>query len=389
MTRRESRDSAISYHRKMRIAPPDLNTCLQQAQAYFPAIEVHELKNKSKHTITVLGAGMFGTVIANILAGNGHQVYLWTRDEQQAVAMRSSGENQRSLPGYPLHHELKLTHRTEDCVAESDMVFVSVPSTAFRKLIEDVKHLFRHEVSLISTTKGIEADGFTLMSQILRQEVPHARVCVLSGPNLAEEIAQQQPTATVVASEDASLNAEVQQALHTEYFRVYSSDDIYGVELAGALKNIYAIAAGFAAALGVGQNTQGMLLTRSLAEMSRFAKSMGANPLTFLGLAGVGDLTVTCSSPLSRNYQIGYLIGSGKSLTDAVKILGRLAEGINTVRLVKHKTDELDIYMPLVSGLYDILYADKNVAEVIQALMTGDMATDVEFELNQPATKGR
>lgn len=337
-----------------------------------------------KNVITVLGAGMFGTVIANILAENGHHVYLWTRDPKQADAMRASGENQRSLPGYPLHEALQTTSNLEDCVPASDMIFVSVPSTAFRNLIRDVKPLFRTGVSLISTTKGIEADSFKLMSQILREEVPGAGVGVLSGPNLAEEIAQRQPTATVVASEDSELNTEVQQTLHTEYFRVYSSHDIYGVELAGALKNIYAIAAGLAAALGVGQNTQGMLLTRSLAEMSRFAKNMGADPLTFLGLAGVGDLIVTCSSPLSRNYQIGMLIGAGKSLTDAVKTLGRLAEGINTVRLVKHKADELDIYMPLVDGLYEILFSNKSVAEVVQALMMGDLTTDVEFEMIRP-----
>jgi glycerol-3-phosphate dehydrogenase (NAD(P)+) len=333
-----------------------------------------------KKVITVLGAGMFGTAISNILAENGHAVYLWTRDQKQADAMHASGENKRSLPGYALHAELQVTSNLEDCVPLSEMVYVSVPSIAFRSVIRIVKPMFRSDVSLISTTKGIEADGFMLMSQILREEVPGARVGVLSGPNLAEEIAQRHPTATVVASEDKDLCTDVQQTLHTEYFRVYSSQDIYGVELAGALKNIYAIAAGLASSLGVGQNTQGMLLTRSLAEMSRFAKNMGADPLTFLGLAGVGDLMVTCSSPLSRNYQIGMLIGAGKSLTDAVKSLGKLAEGINTVRLVKHKADELNIYMPLVSGLYEILFADKSVAEVIQRLMMGDLTTDVEFE---------
>jgi glycerol-3-phosphate dehydrogenase (NAD(P)+) len=334
-----------------------------------------------KNVITVLGAGMFGTAISNILAENGHTVSLWTRDQKQADAMRASGENQRSLPGYPIHEALHITSNLDRCVPESDMVFVSVPSSAFRNVIREVKPFFRSDVALISTTKGIEADGFKLMSQILRQEVPGAGVGVLSGPNLAEEIAQRHPTATVVASEDGELNTEVQQTLHTEYFRVYSSTDIYGVELAGALKNIYAIAAGLAAALGVGQNTQGMLLTRSLAEMSRFAKNMGADPLTFLGLAGVGDLMVTCSSPLSRNYQIGMLIGAGNTLSDAVKTLGRLAEGINTVRLVKHKADELAIYMPLVNGLYEILFAEKSVAEVVQGLMMGDLTTDVEFEM--------
>ncbi len=323
---------------------------------------------------------MFGTVIANILAENGHHVSLWTRDRQQAELMIKTGENQRSLPGFPLHPSLKISSDLSICMAQSDQVYLSVPSYAFREVIQDIKALLQPNTFLISTTKGIEADGFRLMSQILREEVPGGRIGVLSGPNLAVEIAQKQPTATVIASRDVELTQIVQRSLHTSYFRVYSSQDIYGVEMAGALKNIYAIAAGFAAALGVGHNTQGMLLTRSLAEMSRFAKSMGADPMTFLGLAGVGDLMVTCSSPLSRNYRIGMLVGQGKTLTEAVKELGRLAEGINTVRLVKHKADELDIYMPLVNGLYGILFSDKSVGEVVESLMMGDLTTDVEFE---------
>jgi glycerol-3-phosphate dehydrogenase (NAD(P)+) len=294
--------------------------------------------------------------------------------------MQNTAENKRSLPGYSLNPALLFTSELDECLRDCEQVYVSVPSFAFRGIIKDVKSRLRPAVCLISTTKGIEADGFKLMSQILYEEVPDGRIGVLSGPNLAEEIAQKQLTATVIASKDMELAQLVQQSLHTEYFRVYSSQDTYGVELAGALKNIYAIAAGFAAALGVGHNTQGMLLTRSLAEMSRFAKNMGADPMTFLGLAGVGDLMVTCSSPLSRNYQIGMLIGQGKSLTQAVKELGRLAEGINTVRLVKHKTDQLGIYMPLVNGLYEILFADKSVGEIVQGLMLGDLTTDVEFE---------
>lgn len=324
---------------------------------------------------------MFGTAIANVLAENGHQVELWTRDSAQAEVMNRTRENTRSLPGYQLHEGVFVTSELRSSVQSAEIVFVAVPSGAFRGVIQKIKGFLLDGVMLVSTTKGIESDGFRLMSHVLAEEVPEASIGVLSGPNLAEEIAQKQLTATVIASRDARLTTDIQEVLHTQYFRVYASDDVFGVELAGALKNIYAIAAGFAAALGVGQNTQGLLLTRSLAEMSRFASVMGANPLTFLGLAGVGDLMVTCSSSLSRNYQTGMLLGKGHNLEQAVEKLGRLAEGVNTVKLVKEKAEELDIYMPLATGLYEILYHEEPVDKVVNALMMADQATDVEFFL--------
>ena len=332
-----------------------------------------------KRKVAILGAGMFGTAIANILAENGHDVRLWSRDEQQAESIRKERENKRSLPGFRVHDAIVPTADLAAALAEVDVCFVAVPSQAFRDVVKQARSFLPPGAYVVSTTKGIEANGFHLMSHILREELPDNPVGVLSGPNLAEEIAQRQITATVVASEHADLRATVQAILHTAYFRVYSSDDTYGVELAGALKNIYAIAAGYAAALGVGQNTQGMLLTRSLAEMSRFAHSMGARPITFLGLAGVGDLMVTCGSPLSRNYQIGYSLGKGLGLEEAVRKLGRLAEGINTVRTVKHKADELGVYMPIVSGLYAMLFEDRPVDEIINEVMMGEQPSDVEF----------
>lgn len=329
--------------------------------------------------IAILGAGMFGTAIANILAENKHDVRLWSREEQQAEAIRLERENKRSLPGYPVHADVKPTSDLATALSAVDVCFVAVPSKAFREVVRMAKPFIANDAVLVSTTKGIEADGFNLMSKVLRQELPNNPVGVLSGPNLAVEIAEKQITATVIASDRPAVCALVQEILHTSYFRVYSSEDMYGVELAGALKNIYAIASGFAAALGVGQNTQGMLITRSLAEMSRFAHSMGARPITFMGLAGVGDLMVTCGSPLSRNYQIGYFLGQGMNLEQAVKKLGRLAEGINTISTVKHKADELGIYMPIVNGLYSILFEEIPVAQVINEIMMGEQPSDVEF----------
>ena len=237
---------------------------------------------------------------------------------------------------------------------------------------------------VISTAKGIEPQGFTLMSQILEQELPGHSIGVLSGPNFAKEIVQQQQTGTVIASEDDAVISCVQQTLSSASFRVYANHDRYGVELGGALKNIYAIVCGMAAALGAGHNTQAMLLTRSLAEMGRFAQLMGANPMTFLGLAGVGDLILTCTSDLSRNYRVGYALGQGKQLDEIVASLGQVAEGVNTLRQVKQKADEMGVYMPLVSGLYAVLFEGKSIAEVARGLMMGEQNHDVEFMKMRP-----
>jgi glycerol-3-phosphate dehydrogenase (NAD(P)+) len=218
-----------------------------------------------------------------------------------------------------------------------------------------------------------------LMSQILEEMAPDARIGVLSGPNLAREVAEHELTATVVASADDALCEAVQEALHGRTFRVYASRDRFGVELGGALKNVYAIIAGMAAALGMGENTRSMLITRALAEMTRFAVTLGANPMTFLGLAGVGDLIATCSSAKSRNYQVGYALGEGLSLEDAVERLGEVAEGVNTLRVLKARAEQLDVYMPLVAGLHAILFEGRTLKQVIGALMSGEPKTDVDF----------
>jgi glycerol-3-phosphate dehydrogenase (NAD(P)+) len=236
---------------------------------------------------------------------------------------------------------------------------------------------------LISTTKGIEPGQFKLMSQVLTEEIPAARIGVLSGPNLAKEIAARQITATVVASRDELLNETVQSLLHSGNFRVYASDDVFGVELGGALKNVYAIIAGMAAALGTGQNTISMLLTRSLAEMSRFAVQKGADPMTFLGLSGVGDLIATCMSPLSRNYRVGFQLGEGKPLEQIISELGQVAEGVNTLKLLKREADKLNVYMPLVAALYDVMYNGKTIQQVVGGMMFSEQNRDVEFTVRQ------
>ncbi|MDP4528973.1 NAD(P)H-dependent glycerol-3-phosphate dehydrogenase [Alkalimonas delamerensis] len=331
--------------------------------------------------IAVLGGGSFGTVIANIMAENGCQVRLWLRDAARAKAINEHHENSRYLPGFTLSSNLIANTDLAAVVSGAEAVFVSIPSSSFRQVVAQAKDVLRPEQLLISTTKGVEAGTFALMSDILTELCPDNPVGVLSGPNLAKEIAAGHITASVIASKNHVLCQRVQQILCSKSFRAYASDDVFGVELGGTLKNIYAIASGLSAALGVGENTKSMLMTRSLAEMSRFAVAEGANPMTFLGLSGIGDLIVTCSSSLSRNYRVGFALGQGKTLQQAVEELGEVAEGVNTLKQVRQQAIEKDIYMPLAMGLYEVVFNQAPVKEVIASMMSNQPNVDVEFSV--------
>ena len=335
-----------------------------------------------KRRITVVGGGSFGTALADISATKGNHVRQWMRSAEQAEAMNTTHVNGRYLPGFTINQNVVATSDLAFALKDSDLVFVAIPSKAFREVVRNMKGLVDSKL-LVSTTKGVEAETFDLMSEILHEELPGARIGVLSGPNLAKEIMAKCITATVIACEDEELCQTVQEVLHCDYFRVYANHDRYGVELGGALKNIYAIVSGLAEALGMGENTKSLLITRALAEMGRFAVTMGANPLTFLGLAGVGDLIVTCTSNLSRNFRVGYALGEGKSLEAAEKALGQVAEGINTLKLVKEKADEMGVYMPIATGLYEIIFNGHDIADIARTMMLREQKTDVEFILQQ------
>jgi len=330
-------------------------------------------------TVAVLGGGSFGTVIANIIACNDNRVRLWLRNEERADSINRNRQNIEYLPGYQLHDKLEATGSLARAVEGVDVLFVAVPSSSFRQVVQELAAHVTTDTLVISLTKGIEPGGFRLMSEILGEELPANPRGVLSGPNLAGEIAAGHITGSVIASDSAEINSRIHDLLHNESFLIYSSRDMYGVELGGALKNVYAILAGVGAALAFGENTVGMLLTRSLAEMSRFAVHMGANPMTFLGLAGVGDLFVTCSSPLSRNYRVGLALGRGQPLDVILADMDQVAEGINTLGLLKAEADRRQVHMPLVKGLYAILYEHRPVADVFDDMMHTEQAQDVEF----------
>ena len=360
-----------------------------------------------KHKVAIVGGGSFGTAIANIVADNGHDVCLWMRNAERVAEVNEQHSNSAYLPDISLNPALRASTDLAETVKGCDVVFVAVPSKSCRDVARQLAPLLADGTMVVSTTKGIEVDSNELMSEVLREELGNVSIGVMSGPNLAKELAAREITGTVIASADERLTqciqdllqcsyfrvhpvdiasgvyTKIQDLLQCSYFRVYAGSDIYGVELAGALKNVYAIVAGLAAALGVGHNTISMLVTRSLAEMSRYAVQKGADPLTFLGLAGVGDLFVTCTSPLSRNYRVGYALGQGRDLNEVVAELGQVAEGVNTLKLLKQQSQQLDIYMPLVNGLYAIIYEGKTVQEVIGDMMWAEQNRDVEFAVQK------
>ncbi|MCM2971453.1 NAD(P)H-dependent glycerol-3-phosphate dehydrogenase [Larsenimonas suaedae] len=345
--------------------------------------DTYDSVTRTPERIAVLGGGSFGTSLASIAATKGARVRQWMRDDALAREITEQHHNSRYLPGIELNPTIKANTDMAWVLEDAELVLIAIPSASFRAVVRMARPWLNEHQVLLSTTKGIEESTFSLMSDIVREETDSTHVGVLSGPNLASELAAGHLTATVVASDDPFTRASAQACLSCDYFRVYASNDRYGVELGGALKNIYAIGVGMAAALGMGANTKSMIMTRALAEMSRFAVSLGASPLTFLGLAGVGDLIVTCSSELSRNYRIGYAVGEGRTLDDAIETLGQVAEGVNTVRLVHQRASQEGIYMPLADGLYRVLFEGVSPQDMGLTLMRSDHSSDVEFTLSR------
>ena len=336
----------------------------------------------AKKQVAVLGGGSFGTVLANIAASNGYQVSLWVRDAEQALRINSEGANAT------YHPELRLS---DNITADEDLASVNYgcpiffschTSIIFEEVISRLEPLISPSVTVISCTKGIKSQPFRTMTDIITQHLGHIigdKVGVLSGPNLAKEIAEEKLAGTVIACENEGIAFEIKSMLSSNTFKVFSSQDIQGVELAGALKNIYAICCGIAHAKLVGENALGFIVTRSMAEMSRFAVAKGANPITFLGLAGMGDLMATCTSKLSRNFQLGELIAEDLSLFEAKERIGQVAEGAKTLEVVYHEARKMNVKMPLVTSLYEILYSDASSEQLIQDLLDHPNEVDVEF----------
>ena len=333
----------------------------------------------SLNKVAVLGGGSFGTVLANLAASNGFNVSLWVRDSDQALRINSEGANTSYHPELKLSENIVASDNLNEVLENAEIIFIATPSIIFEKIVDRISEFIDPDSFIISCTKGILDDPYRSLSEIISLKLKN-KIGVLSGPNLAKEIAENKLAGTVIASSDEDLLIKVKSVLSSKHFKIYSSKDMQGVELAGALKNIYAVVCGMAESLEVGENAIGLILTRSMAEMSRFAVAKGANPITFLGLSGMGDLVATCMSNLSRNYQLGFNIGSGMTLLEAKNKVGQVAEGVRTLETVRNESSRLNIKMPLVESMYNIIYKGASPESIIDDLLNNPHEVDVEFK---------
>ncbi|HEY1016937.1 MAG TPA: NAD(P)H-dependent glycerol-3-phosphate dehydrogenase [Herpetosiphonaceae bacterium] len=324
--------------------------------------------------VAVVGTGNWGTTLALLLARAGRLVTLVARDEAELATLRADGENRRFLPGHAFPPELGLaTDLAAACQAR--VVLLAVPSRTMRQNIRQVGPLLAPDSVALSCAKGIEAGTLLCMSQVMREELPperHGLVGALSGPNIAHEIAAGLPATTVVAAADPEATLCAQQLLTTRFFRVYRSSDVTGIELAGALKNIIALGAGIGDGMGVGENAKAAFITRGLAEITRLGAALGANPLTFAGLGGLGDLLATCSSPHSRNRRLGEALARGQSLADAQQALGQVAEGVGTTITARELAAAHQVELPIADELHRVLFEGKPAFQAGFDLMQRD-----------------
>ncbi len=332
--------------------------------------------------IAVLGGGSFGTVLANQAAQNNFQTYLWVKDTEHALRINSEGKNMKYHPELSLSPNIIASEKMDEVLKDASLIFIATPSKTIRSIVQRMKDFITNETLIVSCTKGLEGDPCMTISEIILDELSeHQGITIgaLSGPNLAREIAQKKTAGAVIASASSVLRVEVDKALSSENFKIFMSEDMQGVELAGALKNIYAIISGYCHAVDVGENAIGLILTRALAEMGQFAKIKGASFSTFLGLAGVGDLVATCFSKLSRNYQLGWALGNGLTLTEAKETVGQVAEGLNTLEIVQAEIDGLDIKMPLLEAMHGIIYKKNEKNSLLKQLIMHSDNVDVKF----------
>ena len=329
--------------------------------------------------IGVVGAGSWGTTLANLLAKKGYPVTLWVFEEDLVGRLQENRENDMYLPGFTLSENLSFTNSIEEAVSGKDLVLMVPPSQIMRMVMTQALPYFAPDALVVSASKGIENNTLLTMSEVITEVAPPAlseRLSFLSGPSFAREVAADIPTAVAVASEKEEVASRVQEIFSTEYFRVYTNNDVMGVELAGALKNVVALAAGVSDGLGFGHNTRAALITRGLAEMTRIGMAKGANPITFAGLTGMGDLVLTCTGDLSRNRTVGLKLGQGKTLKEILDSMNMVAEGVKTTLSAYQLAQKLGVDAPITEQMYRILYEDKDARQAVTDLMMRDLKAE-------------
>lgn len=322
--------------------------------------------------VAVLGAGSWGTALGIVLADNNHQVRLWSHKKEQVDVINDTHLNSKYL-NVELPNEIKAYSNIKEAITDVDAILIVVPSSAIREVSQKINSFLKDDVLIIHATKGIEPETSKRVSQIMSEELTSIQakdIVVLSGPSHAEEVGLRLPTTVTVASNNIEKAEITQHLFFNENFRVYTSDDVIGVELGGALKNIIALGAGISDGLNFGDNAKAALITRGLAEITRLGVSLGANPLSFLGLSGVGDLIVTSTSNHSRNWRAGNLIGKGHSLETVLDEMGMVVEGVRTTKAAYLFSIQKNVEMPITHALYEILYNNAEPKKVVEQLMT-------------------
>ena len=322
--------------------------------------------------VAVLGAGSWGSALALLLSGKGLETRLWARRAEFAEKLERERSNTRYLPGIAFPETLQVTDSLAEALIEVDLVVLALPSQSLRAFAAALPKLLPSEVPLVNTAKGIEASTLMLPSQVLASELGpsyESRLTTIGGPSFAREVAEGVPSAVCVAGRDRETTLFVQESMRTERFRVYSTGDVAGVELGGALKNVIAIAVGISDGLGFGNNTRAALITRGLAEIARLAEPMGAHPMTLAGLSGMGDLVLTCTGDLSRNRHVGLELGRGRPLDDILASMTMVAEGVRTAESAHRLAESMQVEMPIVTEVYRVLYEGKTPGEAVISLM--------------------
>ncbi len=331
----------------------------------------------------IIGGGSWGLAVANLLCRNGVEVYVWEYNEEYVAEVNRTGYNRTFLPGVLIDNRIKISSEVNDVLSpETELLILAVPSHVMRDAVHQVRELLPLNSKLkgiVNLAKGIEEGTMLRMSEVVADELPSnlcAKITTLSGPSHAEEVARFIPTTVTLAGFDAETLAYVQQLFSNEYFRVYTSNDMIGVEFGGAIKNIISIAAGIIEGLGLGDNTIGALLTRGLAEIRRLGVKLGSDPTTFNGLSGIGDLITTAISKHSRNRFVGYQLGKGEKLDDILKSMKMVAEGVRTTKSIYQLATDKNVSMPITTEVYNILFNDKDPREAIHDLMTRELKVE-------------
>lgn len=332
--------------------------------------------------IAVIGAGSWGTALANLLAEKGLDVDLWVREEEVFRQILEKRTNDIFLPGFPLSARLRPVRSFEEALGGKQVALLAIPSHVFREILVSIRPFLPPDISVIIATKGIENDTLMVMSQVAEAVLDKrymAKFACLSGPTFAREVACQYPTVVAVACRDIGHSKRLQQLFSRDFFRVYAGDDLIGTQLGGALKNVIAIAAGASDGLEFGENARAALITRGLAEMTRLGVAMGSNPHTFAGLAGLGDLVLTCTGDLSRNRTVGLKVGMGIKLEEITRSMRMVAEGVKTARSAYELSQKMGVTMPITREVYRILYEGRDPRDAVRELMLRDLKAEREF----------